>query len=116
GSARVLERGDTGGLIGGNAGWQAGVDIGHALNTPGVRRIEIRIENAAAAAELEFEAGAFPDLQCGIAEVADELGRGEAEDAAAALRARRLGNRRRGRLGRYRTDGAGGEEQGQGWD
>ena len=90
--------------------------MGHALDARAAARgIEVGVENAARRAELELEADALADLERGIAEVRDEFGRGQAEDAAADPRLRGGGDGRRRRRGRRHLGarGAGGEEQGE---
>ena len=84
-------------------------------STPAARRsVEVSVEHAAARAELELQARAFAHLERGIAEMAEQLGRGEAEKpghhARRAGGGGRLGDRL---LGRGRTTG---DEQGESGD
>ena len=72
------------------------------------RGIEISVEHAIAVAELELEAGAFPDLQRGAAKVLDDFVDGEAGQLRGRARLRRdldglLDDRRR--LGPRRAAG-----------
>jgi hypothetical protein len=78
------------------------------------RRIQIRIEHAGPAAELELEARAFAYLERGMAEMANELVGGESDEVS-RLRGYGLGRRRlldRLRL-LLRTRSAGGKRQGE---
>jgi hypothetical protein len=84
----------------------------HAFDAASGLRIEISVENAAAAAKLELEPCAFAYLQCGVAEALDEIARGQTEKLAAALRRRRY--RRWLRLRLLRARRAGSEEKGRG--
>ena len=77
-SAGVLEREDAGRLIDVDARRRARIDVGHAVAA--ALRIEIGVEDAAAAAKLKLEAVAFEDLKRGLSEMADQLIGGEAED------------------------------------
>ena len=79
---------------------------------PVLRRIEIGIENAAAAAELQLQAGALANLKGGGTELPDQLRSGEADQPSRLrLSGLSLGRRQRGLL---RSRSAGGEQQGQG--
>ena len=73
------------------------------------RRIEIGVEDAACPGPLQLDAGAFADLEAGLAETAKQLAGGQADEGAglARLRGNRAYWRRRG-LGGSR---AGGDEQ-----
>jgi hypothetical protein len=108
----ALKGGDAARLIGVRAGAQARVDVGDSRGAPSLRgRIEIGVEHAGLAPELELEPDAFANLKGRRSEALDELACGHAEQAAAQL----LGRRRRARsrrCGLLRTAGAGGQEQG----
>src|SRR5688572_9424460 len=88
--------------------------MGDALD-PGAldRAVEIGVEHAAAAAELQLEADALADLERGRAELLDEFRGGEAKQAGRDLGHRRLDDRAFGRKLR-RAGGAGGQQQGRG--
>ncbi len=75
------------------------------------RRVEIGVEHAGLAAELEFEAGTLSNLESRRAKALHELTRGHSKKAAAHLRHRpdRAWRRRLLRIG-----GTGGQEQGGG--
>ena len=85
---RLFERSDAGGLIAVVPGERPGIDVGHPEHV--VLRIKISIEHAASPAKLELEAGSFADLEGGVAEMADELLRGEADDSDRLARNRAL--------------------------
>ena len=85
GSARLFERGDAGRLIDSRRPTASRVST-WVTRRHIVLRIEIGVEDAVAAAELELEAGAFADLQRRVAEMADQILRGEADDAARLAR------------------------------
>ena len=75
GSARLLppaERGDAGGAIDVAAVGEAGVDMGDDRLGARARRIEIGVEHADRAEELELARRAFADVEIGIAEQGDE--------------------------------------------
>src|SRR6185369_6074792 len=116
-SAGILERGDTSRLIGRDAGGKARIDIGYARHSgSALGRVEIGVEHATGRAELELQPDTFAHLKRRIAEMADELGRGQPDNVAS-----RLSRRSRDRLGLlddglHRTRGAGSEEQGEGGD
>ena len=69
--------------IGRIAGRRPRFDISHMF----LRRVRVKIgvEDAAAAAKLELEAGAFANLQRRSPEYADQLGGGEADEVVALL-------------------------------
>src|SRR5438270_1761489 len=91
----MLEGGDAGRLIGADAARRARIDVGDAERPTAARRIKIGIEHAALRAELQLEAAALTDLKLGIAEMTDELLRGQPEQAPRFG----LGGRYRHRLG-----------------
>ena len=72
------------------------------------RRVKIGIEHALRAAELDLQAVALADLECGRPELADEVVSGEANDRPVLLNDRGFGHR--GGRCRRRPRGAGGEE------
>ena len=72
-SSAIRSDGDAGRLIDIAARRRARVDMGDASAPLPLDGIEIGVEHAAAAAELELEAGAFADLQRRVAEMADQL-------------------------------------------
>lgn len=86
-SARIFEREDAGRLIRIDPGQCAGVDMGHP-KLPAARRIEIGVENAGPAAELELEARPLADLERRMAEMTDKLVGGETDEAARLWRYR----------------------------
>ena len=96
-SAWIFERCDAGRLIGVSAVSTARVDVRHSKRASALR-VEIGVEHAIAAAELELEARALADLQRGRSKMANELVRSETHDFAAHARCRynrsRLGDRR----------------------
>ena len=96
-SAWIFERGYAGRLIGVCAVWPARVDVRDSEHASALR-VEIGVEHAIAAAELEFETRALADLQRGRSKMADEFVRSETHDFAAHARClynrSRLGDRR----------------------
>ena len=109
----ALKQSDAAGLIGIGARPQPGVDMGHAFRPAALhRRIEVGVEDAAAAAELQLEAGAFPNVKCRDAEPLNQLAGGEADQIAAHMGAL-LGRRRIGHRHLLWTSGAGGEKKGR---
>ena len=111
-SARIFERSDAGGLIGIVARDGAGIDMRHSKDA--VLRVEIGVEHALAAAELELEASALVDLESRRSEMTDQLLRAHAGETS------RLARLRNGLGGlfdrRLRTRGAAGEDQGRSED
>ena len=83
GPARRLAhlRGDTFLRAGVIARRQARVDVGHPLPARALR-IEVSVEHAAAAPELELEAGAVADLERRLTEQLDQLARGRTNEVA----------------------------------
>ena len=59
----LFERGDAGGLIDVGARRRAGIDVGDRAAHRRSGRVEIGVEDAVRAAELQLEAGALADLQ-----------------------------------------------------
>ena len=94
----------------------AGVDIGDPVRRIAAR-IEIGVEHALTAAELQLEAVALADLECRIAEMADKLLRSEPEKLARLRRSGRLGELLLDRFRlNLRAGRAGSKEQGRGED
>jgi hypothetical protein len=106
----ALKRADAGELIGVVAIGEPRVDMGDALRTTAVqRRVEVGVEHAGAAAELQLQAPSFADLQRGSAEPLHEFAGGEPKDVASDLGG---GGQRGLRLRRWcRTAGATGKDQ-----
>lgn len=113
-SARIFKRGDAGRLIGVCTRKRASIDIGYA-EASGLSRVEIGVENAVAATELQLEAPALAHLQCRRAEMTDQvLRRHTNEPGRLPLRSRNRDWRRGGRwllgssgAGRKQQDGRG---------
>jgi len=77
GSIGVFEHRDTGRLIGRDARRQPRLDIGHALDArTRLGTIKVSVEHAAVRPELKLEPDSLAHLERGIAEMADQLGRG----------------------------------------
>ena len=83
------------------------------LHSAGRRGIEVCVKDAAAAAELQLQALAFPNLERGIAEALDEIVRGQAKEVAADVRRRCDDGLLHGRL-LLRSGGTAGENEGDG--
>ena len=84
-SAWIFERCDAGRLIGVCAVWPASVDVRYPERASALR-VEIGVEHAIAAAELELETRALADLQRGRSKMANEFVRGKTHDFAAHAR------------------------------
>ena len=93
------------------------IDMGDALSGRPLR-VQIGIENAASTAPLQLQPGSFPDLQGGLAEQLDQLGRGRTDQIAVNDIGSALHPWRSGALLRGRRSGTAGEKQqgGQGED
>ena len=75
-------------LVDSRAGAQAGVDVGYPLGQRGARRrVEVGVEHAVPAAELELQPDALTDLQRGGAEPLRKIARGKADQPPLRLRA-----------------------------
>ena len=110
-SARIFERGNAGRLIGIGAGRGARIDIGHAKRSV-LPRVEIGVEDAVAAAELQLDAVAFLNLKRRATEMPDQILGGEAGQARDLALRLELGDGGRGLLDRLlRAGGAGGEQE-----
>src|SRR5438132_2657992 len=108
----MLERRGAGRLLGSGGARRAGLHIGHAQRTRAVsRRVEVGIEHAPARAELQLEAVAFTHLQLRIAEIADQLLRGETEQPPRLRLCRRGLRSLRLDLRLLRSGGAGGKNE-----
>lgn len=111
-SARIFERGDAGRLIGICARRQPGVDISH-LKDAVLSRVEISVEHAIIASELQLEAGTFLNLQGRPTEMRGQvMGRHSGE--ARHLPLHRNDRRLFGRGGLFGPRGAGCEEKDRG--
>lgn len=95
GSARIFERQDAGRLISVRTRLGARIDVGDP-ECAVLRGIEVRVEHADLAAELQLEAGTFANLKRWASEMRDQLRRSKSDQLARGRPCHR------GRLGDFR--------------